>query len=364
MDRWRSAPPEFERDDSNAARSINRIVRGASSGGLLRGMDIQDLRIFARAAAVQNLSSVGQEFRLTPGTISKRLQALEEKLGVRLFDRTTRSIRITEEGALFLAHVERGLTEIAAAEEAVRSTSGEPAGLLRIAAPETIGPLCVPGLVADFLAAYPAVEIHAEFTDRKVHLQEDGFDLAIVRGTLRDSALKSRRLKDDELAVVAAPAYFTCRRRARPKKPEDLEAWDCLVHGEDWDWSFARRGRATTVRVSARLRSNSSDALRRAACAGLGIARLPLCDISGDLASGRLVRLFADYDVSGARAVWVVYAGGRHVPPRLRAFVDFLIDAMRQPAAPVAVEADAAETMSEPPAPATFQGRQRDLPVI
>lgn len=302
-------------------------------------MDIQDLRIFVRAAAVQNLTLVGQEFRLTPGTISKRLQALEDRLGVRLFDRTTRSIRITEEGVLFLGHVERGLSEIAAAEEAVRATSGEAAGLLKLAAPETIGTLLLPTVIADFLAVHPTVEIHAEFTERKVHLQEDGFDLAIVRGALRDSALKSRRLMDDDVAIVAAPELFASRRRARPRKPQDLEHWDCLVHGDEWDWTFSRRSRSSSVRVQARFKANTADAVRRAACAGLGIARLPVLDVAADLATGRLVQLFQDYDVTGSRGVWVVYPGGRHVPPRLRAFVDHLIGSARTTGGASAVEA-------------------------
>src|SRR5262252_11011676 len=136
------------------------------------GMDIQDMRIFARVSAVQNLSAVGTELGLTPGTISKRIQSLEDELSARLFDRTTRSIRITEEGAAFLAHVERILSEIEAARASVDDKVSKPKGKLKIAAPACLGRRYVGPALCDFLGEYPLIEVQLDLLDRPVSLQE------------------------------------------------------------------------------------------------------------------------------------------------------------------------------------------------
>ena len=142
-------------------------------------MDIQDMRIFARVAAVQNLSAVGSELGLTPGTISKRIQALEDELSARLFDRTTRSIRITEEGATFLAHVERILSEIEAARASVDDRVTKPKGKLKISAPACLGRRYVAPALCEFMREYPDIECEVDIADRPVNLQEDGYDVAI-----------------------------------------------------------------------------------------------------------------------------------------------------------------------------------------
>lgn len=291
-------------------------------------MDIQDLKIFSRAAAVRNLSAVGVEFRLTPGTISKRLQALEDQLGVRLFDRTTRSMRITQEGEHFLSYVERCLKEIADAETAVQQATSTAKGSLRIAGPSRIGRLDFASVLTDFLLAHPEIDIQADLTERQVNLQEEGYDVAIVRGLLRDSAMKARRLMSDEMVIVAAPSFLDQHRGL--KRPQDLENHRCLVHGEEWDWPFAKRGKTLTVRVEAALRSTDVTALQTAARAGVGVARLPFHHVTEDLDSGRLVELFAEFDTSVGRAIWLVYTSSRHVPPRLRAFVDHVVASVRQ----------------------------------
>lgn len=291
-------------------------------------MDIQDLRIFARAAAVQNLKAVGLEFRLTAGTISKRLQALEDDLGVRLMDRTTRSMRLTQEGEIFLERAKTCLAQIELAEIEIETATEAPSGRLRVAGPACIGPFIMADIVTAFLQAHPNVSVHADFTDRAVNLQEDGFDVALVRGVLPDSALRARRLMTDDMVVVGAPQLF--KRIARPRRPSDLERFTCLVHGDDWDWPFVRRGKTSNVRVSGNLRCNDYGGVCRAAIAGLGIARLPLLEARDALDEGRLIQLLPDYDTTAERAIWLVYPGGKHVLPRLRAFVDLVADTLRE----------------------------------
>ena len=171
-------------------------------------MDIQDMRIFARVAALQNLSAVGTELGLTPGTISKRIQALEGELSARLFDRTTRSIRITEEGATFLAHVERILAEIEAARASVDDRVSKPKGKLKIAAPAGLGRRYVAPALCAFLRDYPEIEAQLDLQDRPVNLQEDGYDVAIRTGSLSDSSVIAKRLAPDRHVVAASPAYL------------------------------------------------------------------------------------------------------------------------------------------------------------
>ena len=203
-------------------------------------MDIQDMRIFARVAAVQNLSAVGTELGLTPGTISKRIQALEDELSARLFDRTTRSIRITEEGATFLAHVERILSEIEAARASVDDKVSKPKGKLKIAAPACLGRRYVAPALCEFMRAYPEIDVQVDLRDRPVNLQEDGYDIAIRTGELSDSSLIAKRLAPDRHVIVASPAYIAAH--GPPLRPEDLAATAAWCSASRRQWSFTKNG--------------------------------------------------------------------------------------------------------------------------
>ena len=285
-------------------------------------MDIQDLRIFARVAAVQNLSSVGTELGLTPGTISKRIQALESELSVRLFDRTTRSIRITEEGATFLTHVERILDELECARAAVGDNATRPKGKLKVSAPATFGQLIVAPAISAFMRDYPDIEVQIDLMDRNVNLQEEGYDVAILTGELTDSVLIAKRLCADRQIVVASPAYLEAH--GTPLTPQDLNRHNCFVLGSNWHWSFGRGKEDYSIRVSGKLRSNNGEILRNAALDGLGLLRTSELRVQGDLASGRLVRVLKEYEIASNSAVWAVYPSSKHVLPKLRVLLDFL----------------------------------------
>jgi DNA-binding transcriptional LysR family regulator len=320
-------------------------------------MDIQDMRIFARVAAVQNLSAVGNELGLTPGTISKRIQALEDELSARLFDRTTRSIRITEEGSAFLAHVERILSEIEAARACVDDTVTKPKGKLKIAAPACLGGRYVAPALCEFVRAFPEIDVHVDLHDRNVNLQEDGYDLAIRTGELSDSSLIAKRLTPDRHIVVASPAYLA--RAGRPLKPEDLARHDCLVLGETRQWSFTKDGVESTVRVSGPMRSNNGELLARAAVEGLGLIRTSELEVACEQRAEKLVPVLADYEVASNAALWALYPSAKHLLPRMRALLDFLANWFRDAGnvrrvtsiSPVAVIADRA--------PASANGRAK-----
>ncbi len=285
-------------------------------------MDIHDMRIFARVAALQNLSAVGVELDLTPGTISKRLQSLEEELSARLFDRTTRSIRITEEGSKFLEYVERILTEIDEARAAVSANVEKPRGNLRISAPSSLGRGVIAPAICMFMQEYPEIRVQIDLTDRVVNLQEDGYDVVIRTGTLIDSTLIAKRLGPDPQVLVASRDFL--RQNEPPQVPDDLRKLSCLVLGDSSTWSFRRGNSEQGVRVTGRLRSDNSELLRHAALEGLGILRISSSRVVDDLKTGVFELVLADHEVTTELAIWAVYPSTRHVLPKLKVFLDFL----------------------------------------
>jgi DNA-binding transcriptional LysR family regulator len=285
-------------------------------------MDIQDLRIFARLARVQNLSAVGAEFELSAGTISKRLQALEAELSVRLFDRTTRAIGITEEGAKLLPDVERVLAELDTAIANISSHVELPRGRLRISAPTSLGRGVLLPAVCTFMQLYEEIEVHVDLTDRLVSLADGGYDVVIRTGELEDSSLVAKRLIADPQVLVAAPAYL--ERRGRPEAPEDLVRHSCLMLGEGQFWRFRRDNTQIDVKVGGRLRSDNGEVLRHAAVEGLGILRIARSRVAHHLIDGDLVQVLEGCDTGNASAIWAVYPSNRHLLPKLRVFLDFM----------------------------------------
>ena len=301
-------------------------------------MDILDLRIFARVAAMQNLSAVAIELGLTPGTISKRVQALEDELKARLFDRTTRSIRITEEGAKFLDHAERILDEFELARNAV-SSADRPSGKLKISAPAVLSRRLIAPALVSFVESYPEIEVRVDITDRVVNLQEEGYDAAIRAGALTDSSLIAKRLAPDRLILVAAPRYL--ERRGVPRQPVELAGHDCLLACDQRSWTFARGSEQSSVRIAGQLQSDNGELLHHAAIAGLGILRTSEIAAAEEIALARLVRVLPEYELASNAAVWAVYPSAKHVLPRLRAFLDHLAVCCRD--FPVAANDQSAE---------------------
>ena len=290
-------------------------------------MDIQDLLIFSRVSALQNLSAVGTELGLTPGTISKRIQALEEALAVRLFERTTRSIRITEEGTRFLGYVERVLNELDQARSSMAASSGKPVGKIKISAPQVLGRLYVAPAIPAFLETYTDIEVQLDITDRQVNLHEEGYDIAIRSGALNDSTLIAKRLAPDKIVVAASPAYLAAN--GTPQVPADLSEHKCLALGDTWSWSFGSGADETAIRIATRLRSDSSEVLRIAAIAGLGLIRSTELIIADELASGQLVSVLANSIDNSATGVYALYVSGRHILPRQRVFLDHMAEHFR-----------------------------------
>jgi DNA-binding transcriptional LysR family regulator len=285
-------------------------------------MNIKDLRIFTRIAALQSLSGVAASLGVSAGTVSKRIQSLEDDLGVRLVDRTTRSCRLTEEGRMFLQRAERILAEIDLAADEISANTGQPAGRISLTAPACLAERLVKPAILSFIQAYPGVEIRVDISDTIVNLHEHGYDAAIRFGNLPDSTLKARRLASDRIVMVASPAYLDAR--GTPRQPAALSAHDCLVLSEQRIWQLQQDGARTAIRVSGRIVSDNGDFLRSAALAGAGILRISEIAVHDELASGRLVEVLSSNDAGSDAGIWALYPNNRHAMPRLRALIDHL----------------------------------------
>lgn len=291
-------------------------------------MDVLDMRIFARVAAMQSLSSVGTELNLTPGTISKRIQALEDDLGAKLFHRNTRSIRISEEGAKLLEYVNRILAEIDGARAAVGLNVEAPRGQLRVSAPVSLADV-LGDAICEFMRRHKEIDILIDLTDRIVNLQEDGYDVVIRKGTPRNSGLIMKPLAADAQIIVASPHYISVH--GMPQTPAELQHHSCLVLGESSNWEFTRNGTKQSVKVSGRLRSDNGDMLIYGARSGLGIIKISKSRIRELLSNSELVPVLNDYEVSAGSSICALYPGKKYVLPKLRVFLDFLGDWFREP---------------------------------
>ncbi|SME97971.1 DNA-binding transcriptional regulator, LysR family [Tistlia consotensis] len=292
------------------------------------------MAVFAQVVESGGFSLAGRQLGLSKSAVSKAVARLEDHLGTRLINRTTRKLSLTEAGRSFYEGCRRMLAEAEAAERAVTHLTDAPRGVLRLNAPMSFGVRHLSPCLGEFMGGYPELEIDLTLEDRRVDLVEEGYDLAIRIGVMPDSSLVARRLGPNPRVICAAPAYL--ERRGVPTRPEALSGHDCLLYhyqtsGDSWRLRPRRApdgsgGGEVTVRVKGRLKVNNGDSLREAALAGLGIAHLPAFIICEDLDAGRLVPLLEDYDDVADGGVYAVYPASRNLSPKVRVFIDFLAE--------------------------------------
>jgi DNA-binding transcriptional LysR family regulator len=278
---------------------------------------VVDLGGFTRAAAASGLSTT---------MVSNHIRALEQRLGARLLNRTTRRQSLTEIGARYYAQCVDVLARIEAADVEAREMRARPRGRLRVSAPITLGThLLIPAFAA-FLSQQPEVEIDLQLNDRVVNLADEGFDAAFRFGDLPDSGLVARRLRSLGRMICAAPAYLA--QHGTPAEPEDLAHHNCLTFYNvqpEREWLFRGANKARRVAVKGQMTINNGSALLEAALAGGGVALLPDYLVDADVAAGRLIRLFPQYDLSRG-PLQLVYLPDRHMTPKMRSFVDFVLE--------------------------------------
>jgi DNA-binding transcriptional LysR family regulator len=285
----------------------------------------QQMAIFARVVGAGSLSNAARELGLSPALVSRKLAALEARLGVRLINRTTRSLHLTDEGASYYEACARLLAEIDEADAAVAVGRVEPQGALRVALPASFGHLHVAPRIPEFASRYPKVRLSLSLSDRSVNVIEEGFDIAVRIAELEDSSLTARRLAPNRRVVCASPQYL--ERHGMPRLPEDLARHNVLTTSNDFamTWDFKDpRGKAGTVRVSGQYACDNWEVLREWALAGLGIALKSTWDVYRHLQDGSLVALFPGYAFHSDVAIYAVYPHRRHLPAKTRVFIEFL----------------------------------------
>jgi DNA-binding transcriptional LysR family regulator len=272
-----------------------------------------------------NLSAAARELGITPPAATKRLAQLEQRLGVRLVNRTTRRVSLTSEGETYLRHASRILAEIRDMEDQVTSSRGAPKGLLRVNTTLGFGRTVIAPLVSDYARLHPDVEVQLEVTDRPVDLVEQGCDLAVRFGAPPDSRLSARRLMTNRRFLCASPAYLD--RYGTPQRPADLARHRCIIHRQNDDaygvWRFTRNRETEAVKVSGALGSNDGDIVLGWALDGHGMLVRSEWDLAKYLETGRLRRVLASYSLAPAD-LFVYYPSRHHLSARVRTFIDFL----------------------------------------
>lgn len=287
---------------------------------------ISDIGLYLRVLDLGSISAAARSLDLSVAVASQRLKRLERALGVRLLHRTTRRLHPTPEG-IALAEQGRVLVEdLEALTSGLRQSATEVSGTLRVTTSASFGRLYISPLLPEFLLAHPRLRVSIDLTDQTLDLVSAGFDLAIRIGALDDSSLVARKLASNRRVLCAAPGYL--HRHGTPRTPEDLVGHECILlsgsHGRQDNWRMRDRlGRDTVVRVQGRLESNFGEVIRDAAVAGLGIALHSTWHVCEDLHAGRLQRVLPDCAIDD-NGIYAVMPQRRMVPPRVRAFTEFL----------------------------------------
>lgn len=285
---------------------------------------ISDLDIFARVARTGNMSAAGREMSLSPAVVSKRISLLEERLGARLFQRTTRQLTLTETGEGYFKRVVDILSLVEEAEDYVSRRNTKPRGTLKVSVPTTFSRLHLSPHLPDFVARYPDIELDVHLSDHFVDIIREGFDVAIRIGELEDSSLVARKLAPEHRVICAAPQYL--ERVGIPKTIGDLEAHNCLLAGAQNVWRLEGPDGEQDVRVKGNIRSNSADFVRVALLEGLGIALRSVWDVGPEIARGELRVVLPDYAGTSKNAIYAVYSCREFMPSKVNAFIEFLAE--------------------------------------
>ncbi|MDA5557814.1 LysR family transcriptional regulator [Shimia sp. MMG029] len=285
---------------------------------------IDRMRAFALVAKNASFTAAAQRLGRSSRLVSKYVADLEEALGVQLLNRTTRSVSLTDAGATYLALCEPLLDGFDEMEEAVRNAQAALRGVIRVAAPTGFGALRLAPSLAAFASQHPEVELDLKLSDRRVSIVDEGLDLAVRIGPMRDSSLMVRQLGPMPLVICAAPAYLA--RAGTPTHPQALSTHECIQDGntaEPGIWRFAMDGQDVAVPVQGRLQADAPAAAARLAAAGIGVARCPAYTVAQALKSGELVELFAPYRVT-PYVVAALFPQNRRLTTRVRALIDHL----------------------------------------
>ena len=294
--------------------------------------NVKAMRLFLTVVQTGSLSGAGRQSGLSPASVSRQITALEDDLGVRLLNRTSRRLSLTEAGQVYLEHAERLLQDIDELRDAVSQMAVKPRGTLRIQSRISLGTQHVAPLIPTFLALYPDLKIDLWLTDNDLDLTEHGIDLAIRTGNLSDSTLIGRRLASSPRVICASPEYWA--EHGKPATPEALMDHNCLTYRFEFGtaaalWQFRiDTGQSINIQVAGNFQTNNGEALRVATLSGLGVAMLPAWSVKDHLKAGSLERVLTDYETTVSDldfGIYAVYLSRRNLSAKTRLFVDHLV---------------------------------------
>jgi DNA-binding transcriptional LysR family regulator len=285
---------------------------------------LMQIRAFVRVAERASFSAVARDLQVTQSAVSKAITALEKTLGARLVSRSTRSVVLTEAGRRYYERCLQIIADLDEADSDVAELSSRPMGTLNISAPVPFGLMFVSPRVARFKVLNPSLEINLDLNDQPLNLVEGNIDLAIRLGHLKTQGFVARKLGDSPFITVVSPAYLSSR--GTPAIPEDITTHNCVVYSNQdnpLEWIFENKDGGLSINVSSNYRSNNLLALKDAAIAGVGIARLPLWMVDTEIKAGLLRPILGDYKIP-AFGIHAVFPTARQLPVKVRLFVDFI----------------------------------------
>ncbi|MDA0148894.1 LysR family transcriptional regulator [Vibrio sp. LaRot3] len=281
---------------------------------------------FVSVAETMSFTAAAKRLDTSVAQVSRRVSALEERLAVKLLNRTTRKVTLSEAGQLYFQQCKALVEGLEQAELAVTQMQAEPKGKLKITAPVTYGEMHIAPLLNQFLLKYPKLDLELSLTNQTVDLIETGCDVAIRLGRLRDSTLIAKKLSSRQLFVCASEHYLS--RFGVPHTLSEISHHQCLVGSVDY-WHFREQGKERSIRVSGRIRCNSGYALLDAAKQGLGLIQLPDYYVQQAMQQGELVEVLADYR-DEREGIWALYPQNRNLSPKVRLLIDFLAEKLSE----------------------------------
>lgn len=290
----------------------------------------QEMQIFMAVAEEEGFAAAARSLRISPPSVTRAIAAMEERIGTQLLSRTTRSLHLTEAGQRYLEDCRRILGELDEAEEAAAGSYSVPCGLLTVTASVLFGELYIAPLMADYLDQYPSVHLNAMFVDRVVSMADEGIDVAIRIGHLRENNLNAIKVGEVRQVICAAPAYF--ERYGRPKHPEDLSSANIVMSSASHllsDWVFMKASNPLSFRFNPRLVVTANQAAINIASRGWGLTRVLSYQVASRVGAGELELVLEDFEPP-ALPIHVVYQKSNRVAAKVRTFVDFLVERLER----------------------------------
>jgi DNA-binding transcriptional LysR family regulator len=285
-------------------------------------MKWQGINEFVAVAESHSFSLAAKHLNISTAQVSRQISALEQRLQVKLFYRTTRHVSLTQEAQLFYQHCREILDGLDTAEQAITNLQNRPQGEIKLTAPLNYGEQKILPLINDFVVIYNEIKVITELTNHSVDLIEGGFDMAIRLGHLRDSSLIAKQLSQRRTYVCASPSYL--HKYGQPQVLSDLKHHNCLLGTRDY-WRFAEQGKTKHIKINGNLRCNSGMALADAALKDIGIVQLSDSYVKPHIESGRLITILDEFRQPD-EGIWAVYPQNRYLSPKIRLLIDYLAD--------------------------------------